>query len=96
MSRYRGIQSIKKGKKRIKPANQSIYVIRDGVISGTIAATRITLREGQRLDIIAANAYGDATLWWVIAAASGIGWQCQVPAGTVISIPSPDVVGTWS
>jgi hypothetical protein len=46
------------------------------------------LVELQRLDHVAAKAYGDGTLWWVIAAASGIGWSMQCPAGTVLLIPS--------
>tara|TARA_Y100000591_G_C21489801_1_gene524537 strand:- start:51 stop:224 length:174 start_codon:yes stop_codon:yes gene_type:complete len=45
------------------------------------------LKEAQRLDTIAAESYGDARLWWVIAAASNIGWGLQVPPGTKLSIP---------
>lgn len=45
------------------------------------------LQEGERLDIIAGREYGDARFWWVISAASGIGWGLQVPAGTSILIP---------
>ena len=37
--------------------------------------------------MIAGDAYNDSSLWWVIAAASGIGWGLQVPPGTVIRIP---------
>lgn len=48
----------------------------------------MNLAELQRLDHIAANAYGDASLWWVIASASGIGWALQCPAGTVLRVPS--------
>jgi hypothetical protein len=46
------------------------------------------LTDLQRLDHVAAKTYGDATLWWVIAAASGIGWSMQCPAGTVLRVPS--------
>lgn len=46
------------------------------------------LAEKQRLDHIAARSYGDGTLWWIIAAASGIGWGMQCPAGTVIRVPN--------
>ena len=42
----------------------------------------------QRLDHVAFVAYGDSALWWVIAAASGIGWALQCPAGTTIRIPT--------
>ena len=46
------------------------------------------LKEGERLDVIAGRTYGNARLWWVIAAASGIGWGLQVPPGTQILIPT--------
>ena len=42
---------------------------------------------GDRLDHIAYEFYNDANLWWVIAAASGIGWWLQVPEGVVLFIP---------
>ena len=48
--------------------------------------TRV-LKGAERLDIIAGKYYGDASLWWVIAAASGIGWNLQVPPGVVLKIP---------
>lgn len=54
----------------------------------TIGYNTINLTEMQRLDHVAANAYSDSTLWWVIAAASGIGWSMQCPAGTVLRVPS--------
>ena len=41
----------------------------------------------ERLDKLAKIFYEDASLWWIIAAASGIGWAMQCPAGTVIKIP---------
>mgnify|MGYP003664700634 CR=1 FL=1 len=53
----------------------------------SITCTVRTLNEGERLDTIAGQVYGSATLWWVIAAASGIGWGMQVPPGTLIRIP---------
>jgi len=49
---------------------------------------RRTIKQGERLDIIAGQVYGNSSYWWVIAAASGIGWGLQVPGGTVINIPS--------
>lgn len=61
--------------------------------SGTIKSDVIILKEGQRLDHIAGARYGDASLWWIVSAASGIGWGLQVPAGTLIRIPiNPDEV----
>ena len=46
------------------------------------------LEEGERLDTLSGLYYEDSSLWWVIAAASGIGWGLQVPPGTVIRIPN--------
>jgi nucleoid-associated protein YgaU len=45
------------------------------------------VKEGERLDVIAAKSYGSSHLWWVIAAASGIGWGMQIPPGTLLKIP---------
>ena len=42
---------------------------------------------GDRLDHIAYKEYGDAMKWWVIAAASGIGWWLQMTDGIVLNIP---------
>ena len=58
------------------------------VKSGQIESRQFILAQGSRLDVVAYDAYGSADLWWVIASASGIGWQCQVPAGTVLQIPT--------
>ena len=46
------------------------------------------LEEGERLDYLAGIYYGDASFWWVLAAASGIGYALQVPPGTVIRVPT--------
>ena len=58
------------------------------VQNGSIPATRRTVKDGERLDTIAGKVYGDASMWWIIAAASGIGWGLQVPPGIVITIPT--------
>jgi phage tail protein X len=47
----------------------------------------VATETGDRLDSLAYEYYGDSTLWWIIAAASNIGWGMQVPAGIVIRIP---------
>ena len=54
---------------------------------GLMPCTSYTMQTGQRLDHIAASAFGDNKLWWIIAAASGIGWALQVQPGTLIRIP---------
>jgi len=37
--------------------------------------------------VLAGIEYGNSTYWWIIAAASHIGWSLQVPEGTLIRIP---------
>jgi len=51
-----------------------------------VPRNQIILTGADRLDSLAGSAYGDAGYWWVLAAASDIGWGMQVPAGTVINI----------
>jgi hypothetical protein len=55
---------------------------------GLLPYTVETLKSNQRLDVISFEKYGDPTYWWAIAAASGIGWGLQVPAGTIIRVPT--------
>lgn len=67
--------------------SRAINIIRNGLKDGTIKSRASILSEGDRLDIVAGREYGDATLWWLIAVGSGIGWSLQVPPGTVLIIP---------
>lgn len=46
------------------------------------------MKSSDRLDNLAAIHYGAGDLWWIIAAASGIGWALQVPPTTLIRIPT--------
>jgi hypothetical protein len=62
--------------------------IRQAVSAGTLATRELVLVEGQRLDALAGQIYGDGQLWWVLAAASGIGWGLQVPPGTRVLVPT--------
>ena len=57
------------------------------VEAGAIAYSIYILEEGERLDHIAGSSYGSASYWWVISAASNIGWGLQVPPGTLLKIP---------
>ena len=59
-----------------------------GIMSGKISFTVKRINRFERLDKISAEKYGDASYWWVIAAASGIGWGLQLPPGTIVRIPS--------
>ena len=60
----------------------------NAVVAGNIPAVFSKLKESQRLDQLAAQQYGDPSYWWVIAAASGIGWGLQCPPGTILRIPT--------
>lgn len=62
--------------------------VRRAVQQGRISVREHVLKEGERLDTLAGRTYGDARLWWLIAAASGIGWGLQVPPGTQLFIPT--------
>jgi len=62
--------------------------IHQAVEAGSLKTRATVLAEGQRLGHIAGSEYGDSNLWWIIAAASGIGWALQVPPGTLLRIPT--------
>ena len=64
--------------------NSLYFACRAGLVEFTVKITK----ESERLDTIAGKIYGSGHLWWIIAAASGIGWGMQVPPGTVLRIPS--------
>lgn len=64
-----------------------ISAIRQAIADGNIPCKTIVLRGRERLDTVANDVYNDGRLWWVIAAASNIGWGMQVPPGTVLTIP---------
>jgi len=76
------------GSGRFTGTSHACNLITRAVDNGMIGVKMTVLREGQRLDVMAQHEYGDASLWWVIAAASGIGWWLQVPPGTEILIPT--------
>ena len=63
-------------------------LIRNGIDNGTISYKEIVLSKNERLDIIAGREYGDSEYWWVIAAASKIGWGLQISEGTQVIIPN--------
>jgi nucleoid-associated protein YgaU len=46
------------------------------------------VRDGDSLQSVAHNAYGDPTLWRRIAEANGIDDPLSIPRGTVLSIPT--------
>ncbi len=72
--------------------SRSHAVIRKAIATGTLQYKQIILHEKVRLDHLAGQYYGNGRYWWVIAAASSVGWGLQVPPGTVIYIPNLDQV----
>jgi hypothetical protein len=64
-----------------------IPVIRTNIANGNIRYEEAVLDEAERLDALAGELYGDGRLWWILAAASDIGWSPQVPSGTRLRIP---------
>jgi nucleoid-associated protein YgaU len=54
----------------------------------TSETTKILSQEGDRLDLLAKEFYGDETLWFVIAKANNLGkGSLDVPAGIIVKIP---------
>jgi len=86
MSRYSRDNLVSQG--RAFGTAGGVNRIRLAIRQNQIALKQITMKEDTRLDVLAGREYGDASLWWVIAAASNIGWGLQVPAGTRILIPT--------
>jgi len=85
IGRYTFSVSIGEGKGKSNPrVSSKIYT---AVTTGAIPISIRKLERGERLDTISMDAYGSPVYWWVIAAASGIGWGLQVPPGTTIRIP---------
>ena len=86
ISRYRFSKKILNGK--YYGTSNANHLINSAINNGTLSYTTMILAEGQRLDHIAYAYYKNANLWWVIAAASGIGWGLQLPPGTLLFIPN--------
>jgi len=84
-SRYSRDRVIRGGKSRASAS--AVRVIRNGISRGILRFTERTLQGRERLDVLAGSIYGDSNLWWIIAAASNVGWGLQVPPGTRIVIP---------
>ena len=68
--------------------SETLKALRAGIRNGSIKTIPYVTSGSERLDIIAAKKYGNFKLWWIIAAASGIGWALQVPPGTRLLIPT--------
>tara|TARA_Y100000034_G_C6630041_1_gene275011 strand:- start:240 stop:536 length:297 start_codon:yes stop_codon:yes gene_type:complete len=86
IGRYTYASRINKGEGISNPRASS--VIYKAVSAGLISVTNKKLIGKERLDVLASQQYGDPSYWWIIAAASGIGWGLQVPPGTILRIPN--------
>lgn len=84
--RYRNDNLIKGG--RLLSTNRSAKIIRAQIRSGNIRTKKYISREGDRLDVIAGELYGDSAYWWLIAICSDIGWGMQLPPNTIIKYPA--------
>lgn len=56
--------------------------------SGILQSETITYSNNERLDKLSQRYYGNGLDWWIIAAASGLGWWLQINEGTQITIPT--------
>jgi len=80
MSRYKDIEIVKKTGIR-KYTNTIVYPI----ITPKVDDIYIIAREGDRLDNLAFQFYGDSTLWWFIAQTNNLSTM-NVPKGTSLRI----------
>lgn len=56
--------------------------------------TRIISQDGDRLDLLAKEFYGDERLWFVIARANDLGkGSMLIPSGRIITIPYETILG---
>lgn len=68
--------------------------IQAAISSGQLRVKTVILRGRERLDTMAGVIYGDSRYWWILAAASNIGWGMQVPPGTIIQVPDLESVAS--
>ena len=68
--------------------SDTVANIRSAIANGQIGYEVIILKEIIRLDVLAGQYYGDGKYYWLIAAASNIGWSLQIPPNTRIVIPN--------
>jgi hypothetical protein len=86
LNRYKRAPKLRNG--RFYGTFDACYIVAAAVAAGSVSWKGHITKEASRLDILAGEYYGDGSLWWVIAGASGIGWGLQVPAGIYLKIPT--------
>lgn len=72
-----------------------IPIVRENIANGNVSFITYTTKENERLDIIAGQYYDDARLWWIIAAASEVGWGLQVPSNTLLKLPKLEQISRY-
>lgn len=72
--------------------SRSVTNIRLAIKSGLLPYAERLTQGAERLDTLAGQVYGNGKFWWILAAASDIGWGLQVPPGVIIKIPKLDDV----
>ena len=85
MKRYKRDQRIGGG---LLQSAKSVAIIRRARDFGLLSTSTLVLSQDQRLDHIAFKELGDPHAWWIIAALSDIGWGMQLPAGTILRLPT--------
>lgn len=94
MGRYENSNIIKNSKKTeqdgtIRHVRRLETTLYPEFRSGNSSDTYVLSREGDRLDLLAKEFYGDETFWYAIARANNIGHgSLFVPPGIILSIPS--------
>ena len=85
MKRYKRDQRIGGG---LLQSAKSVAILRRARDFGLLSTRTLVLSQDQRLDHIAFKELGDPHAWWIIAALSDIGWGLQLPAGTILRLPT--------
>lgn len=85
MKRYKRDQRIGGG---LLQSAKSVAILRRARDFGLLSTRTLVLSQDQRLDHIAYKELGDPHAWWIIAALSDIGWGLQLPAGTILRLPT--------
>lgn len=68
--------------------SDTVAKLRSAIANGSVDCTVLVLKEIIRLDVLAGQYYGDGRYYWLISAASNIGWGLQCPPNTRIVIPN--------
>ena len=87
-SRYTFVKKVSFNNKKMYGTTRNNTVIFNAIESGILPFSSYIMKENDRLDTIAGKIYGESDYWWIIAAASGIGWGLQIPPGTFIRYPT--------